>query len=42
MKWDGRNSSGLTVGSGVYVYRLEATGSSGKKFSSLRKMIFLK
>jgi len=35
--WDGRNSSGNSVGSGVYFYRLEAPG-----FTESRKMVLLK
>jgi flagellar hook assembly protein FlgD len=35
--WDGRNDSGESVSSGVYIYRMEAG-----KFSSVKKMIFLK
>jgi hypothetical protein len=40
--WDGHNSKGASVGTGVYFYRLEATGISGRKFSDLKKMLFLK
>ena len=40
--WDGRNSFGLQVSSGVYFYRFEATGASGRSFSSMKKMLFLK
>ena len=32
--WDGRNSFGSVVSSGIYFYRMEAAGSSGK-FASL-------
>ncbi|MFH1853296.1 MAG: phosphodiester glycosidase family protein [Candidatus Neomarinimicrobiota bacterium] len=35
--WDGRNSQGQPVGSGVYLYRLEAGGAS-----QVRKMLLLK
>jgi len=35
--WDGRNSSGHSVGSGVYFYRLDAPG-----FTASRKMVLLK
>ena len=40
--WDGRNSFGSQVSSGVYFYRFEATGASGQTFNSLKKMLFLK
>ena len=35
--WDGRNDVGETVGSGVYFYRMTASG-----FSAVRKMVLLK
>ncbi len=37
VQWDGRNTDGLPVASGVYLYRLEATN-----FSDSKKMILLK
>jgi hypothetical protein len=40
--WNGRNSLGQSVGSGVYFYRLEAKGTSGQDFANLKKMLFLK
>jgi hypothetical protein len=40
--WNGHNNQGASVGTGVYFYRFEATGNSGKKFTELKKMIFLK
>jgi len=40
--WDGHTSSGVTVSSGVYFYRFEATSATGQTFSSLKKMMFLK
>jgi len=40
--WNGHNNSGASVGTGVYFYRFEASGNSGKKFTELKKMIFLK
>jgi hypothetical protein len=36
-RWDGRNSSGNAVGSGIYFYRLDAPG-----FTASRKMVLLK
>ena len=35
--WDGRNASGSTVASGIYLYRLRADN-----YSKTRKMIILK
>ena len=40
--WNGRNSAGSVVGSGMYFYRFDAEGSSGKSYSNLKKMLFLK
>jgi hypothetical protein len=37
VQWDGRDSSGLTVGSGIYIYRLEVGD-----FVRSKKMLFLK
>ena len=37
VQWDGRDGAGVTVGSGVYFYRLTA-GS----FTESRKMVMLK
>ena len=40
-EWDGRNNSGKLVGSGVYIYRLVASGSSGTQ-TLTRKMVLLR
>jgi hypothetical protein len=40
--WNGRNSFGRPVSSGMYFYRLEATGTSGKSFTDLKKMLLIK
>ncbi|MFN0158701.1 MAG: immunoglobulin domain-containing protein [Bacteroidota bacterium] len=40
--WDGRNMTGIHVGSGVFIYRMNAVGVSGKTFSNLKKMILLR
>ena len=35
--WDGKDNSGLTVGSGLYLYRIQS-----EKFTAMRKMVLLK
>jgi hypothetical protein len=40
--WDGCNGFGTPVGSGVYFYRLDAKGTSGRTFTSYMKMLLLK
>lgn len=40
--WNGQSLSGVQVATGVYFYRLEARTSSGKDFSTIKKMILLK
>ncbi|MCD4691828.1 MAG: T9SS type A sorting domain-containing protein [Calditrichales bacterium] len=44
IEWDARNASGKTVNSGVYVYQLRVSDSSGKAGAKIqsKKMIFLK
>ncbi len=41
--WDGRDDKGSTISSGMYFYRLTATGySNNQTFDDLKKMILLK
>ncbi len=40
--WDGTNSHGLHVGSGVYLYRLVAKGISGNTQTLTRKMVLVR
>jgi regulation of enolase protein 1 (concanavalin A-like superfamily) len=40
--WQGLNGEGAMVGSGVYIYRIKATGVSGKVYTSLHKMILIR
>jgi flagellar hook assembly protein FlgD len=40
--WDGRNSSGDQVASGIYFYQLEAKGSDGQQFASMKRMVLIK
>jgi flagellar hook assembly protein FlgD len=43
VRWDGRNSAGVSVGSGVYFYKLEAKGnSSGAVYTNIKKMLLLR
>ncbi len=42
VEWTGRNTTRSLVATGIYFYRFEATGISGEKFSSLKKLILLK
>ena len=40
--WDGHDDNGYPVGSGVYLYRLETAGTSGRNHVMARKMIVLR
>lgn len=40
--WDASRSAGAPVSSGVYFYRMTASGISGKTFSSMQKMVLMK
>jgi hypothetical protein len=42
--WDGKNGAGVPVASGMYIYRIEATPSSGgrSEFIQQKKMVLLK
>ncbi|MBI2950810.1 hypothetical protein HYY27_01880, partial [bacterium] len=35
--WDGKDSSGRSVASGIYIYRIEAN-----RFSAVRRMVLVK
>ncbi len=41
VQWDGTDSAGKAVPSGVYLYRLEA-GDAGRRFTASRKLVLLK
>jgi len=41
-RWDGTSAAGRSVSSGLYFYRLEARGASGRQFISIKKMLLLK
>jgi len=40
--WDGRNTAGEAVSSGVYFYRLMATSAEGGEFVNMKKMLMMK
>ncbi|MBI5472563.1 MAG: choice-of-anchor D domain-containing protein [Ignavibacteriae bacterium] len=40
--WNGRNANGAQVATGMYFYRMTATGASGETFTSLKKLILIK
>ncbi len=41
--WNGRNTYGVQVATGVYFYRIEAVGSDGSaRFTSTKKMLFVR
>lgn len=42
IEWNGLNDFGKYVGSGVYYVKISADGNSGKNFTQVRKMIFLR
>ncbi|MCI0707655.1 MAG: T9SS type A sorting domain-containing protein [Ignavibacteriae bacterium] len=42
VRWNGRSAKGETVSSGMYFYRLTATGESGEGFIETRKMLMTK
>jgi hypothetical protein len=40
--WDGRGNSGGVVSTGVYLYRMVATGVSGKSYVATKRMVLVK
>jgi hypothetical protein len=42
VRWTGNSNRGITVSSGVYMYRLEATTPDGKLLNSFKRMLLLK
>ena len=40
--WDAKNSNGVSLASGLYIYRIEAVATDGKEFIQTMKMMFLK
>jgi hypothetical protein len=43
VNWNASNNNGISLSSGVYIYRLQATSiASGKEFMKVRKMLLLK
>jgi hypothetical protein len=42
VSWDGRNETGSTVGSGMYIYRMVARSRQGESFVQTRKMLYMR
>ena len=40
--WKGTDGNGIQVSSGIYLYKMQATGTNGKEFQQIKKMILLK
>jgi flagellar hook assembly protein FlgD len=41
-EWNGKNSAGQQLSSGMYFLQLSATGINGKSFNDVRKLMMLK
>jgi hypothetical protein len=41
-EWNASNSSGVSVPSGIYLYRLQVTSLNGKEFHEVKKMVLMK
>ena len=42
IQWNSSNTNGVKLSSGVYFYKLNASGINGKEFNEIRKMVLLK
>ncbi|MHB1050366.1 MAG: LamG-like jellyroll fold domain-containing protein [Bacteroidota bacterium] len=42
VQWNGTNHDNRSVASGMYIYRIEAAGGDGAKFTQVKKMMLLK
>jgi len=40
--WNGTNKNGFQVSSGVYLYKMKASGNNGNSYSETKKMVLLK
>ncbi len=40
--WNGKDGSGKSIASGVYLYRIEITGNDGKQFATVKRMMMMK
>lgn len=40
--WNANDSNGFKISSGIYFYKLKASGTDGKKFQEIKKMVLLK
>jgi len=41
-QWNGKDGSGKSIASGVYLYRIEITGNDGKQFATVKRMMMMK
>ncbi len=42
VEWDSRNDRGITVASGIYFYRVEASSGQNVRFQEVKKMVLVK
>ena len=42
LTWDGRDASGAPLAKGAYLYRLQITGSGGRKAEAFEKLVLLR
>jgi hypothetical protein len=40
--WNANDASGIKLSSGVYFYKLKASGVEGSEFQEIRKMVLIK
>ncbi len=42
VSWNAKSMSGAALSSGIYLYKIQAVGNSGKEYIETKKMVFLK
>jgi hypothetical protein len=42
IEWNGRDRNGRTIASGMYLYRIQVEAINGKKYTQVKKMLFVK